>query len=211
MKITAITAQQKNKDRVNVMVDGAYRFSLDIFQVSDLGIRVGSEYTDEELVALEQESQFGKLYGRALEYTMMRPHSEKEIRDYLWRKTRDTRDKEGRVKPGVAQETADRVFDRLVEKQYIDDAKFARYWVENRSVSKGASKRKLQMELRAKGVDSAHIEAAMGETERDELDDLRKIVAKKRARYSDEQKFMVYLASQGFSYDDIKTVLGEDQ
>jgi len=211
MKITAITAQQKNKDRVNVMVDGAYRFSLDIFQVSDLGIRVGREYTDEELTALEQESQFGKLYGRALEYTMMRPHSEREIRDYLWRKTRTTRDKEGREKPGVAQETADRVFARLQEKQYIDDAKFSRYWVENRSLSKGASRRKLQMELRAKGVASAHIEAALSETERDELDDLRKIVAKKRARYSDEQKFMAYLAGQGFSYDDIKSVLQEDE
>ena len=211
MKITAITAQQKNKDRVNVMVDGAYRFSLDIFQISDLGIRTGKEYTDEELVALEQESQFGKLYGRALEYTMMRPHSEKEIRDYLWRKTRDTRDKEGRVKPGVAQETADRVFARLKEKQYIDDAKFARYWVENRSLTKGASRRKLQMELRSKGVDVALIDAALGETERDELDDLRKIVAKKRARYADHQKFMAYLAGQGFSYDDIKTVLNEDE
>ena len=210
MKITAITAQQKNKDRVNVMVDGAYRFSLDIFQVSDLGIRVGREYIEEELVELERESQFGKLYGRALEYTMIRPHSEKEIRDYLWRKTRTTRDKEGREKPGVAQETADRVFERLQEKKYVDDAKFARYWIENRSLSKGASRRKLVMELRAKGVASTHIETALGETKRDELDDLRKIVAKKHARYSDEQKFMAYLAGQGFSYDDIKSVLAGD-
>lgn len=210
MKITAITAQVKNKDRVNVMVDGAYRFSLDIFQVSDLGIKVDHDYSEEELLALEQESQFGKLYGRALEYTMMRPHSEKEVRDYLWRKTRTTRDKEGREKPGVAQETADRVYDRLKQKQYIDDAKFARYWVENRSVMKGASRRKLQMELRAKGVDTALIEAALAETERDELDDLRRVVAKKRARYDDEQKFMAYLAGQGFSYDDIKTVLQDN-
>lgn len=211
MKITAITAQQKNKDRVNVMVDGTYRFSLDIFQVSDLGIRIGKEYTEEELVGLEQESQFGKLYGRALEYTMMRPHSEKEVRDYLWRKTRTTRDKEGREKPGVAPETADRVFERLKEKGYIDDAKFARYWVENRSRTKGVSRRKLQMELRAKGVPSTHIEAALSETERDELDDLRRVVAKKRARYSDERKFMAYLAGQGFAYDDIKTVLSGEE
>lgn len=210
MKITAITAQTKNKDRVNVMVDGAYRFSLDIFQVADLGIRVGKEYSEQELIELENESQFGKLYGRALEYTMMRPHSEKEIRDYLWRKTRNTRDKEGREKPGVSQETADRVLRRLKEKEYIDDVKFARYWIENRSVGKGASRRKLQMELRSKGVDAAYIDSALANTERDELDDLRKVVAKKRARYTDEQKLMAYLAGQGFSYDDIKTVLNEE-
>jgi len=209
MKITAITAQTKNKDRVNVMVDGAYRFSLDIFQVADLGIKIGREYSEQELNELEQESQFGKLYGRALEYTMLRPHSERELRDYLWRKTRTTRTKEGKEKPGVSQATADRVLERLKSKGYINDDNFARYWVENRSLNKGASRRKLQMELRAKGVDNSLIEAALAKTKRNELDDLRKVVAKKRARYSDEQKLMAYLASQGFSYDDIKSVLSE--
>lgn len=38
MQITAITAQQKDKNRVNVMVDGKYRFSLDVFQYADLGL-----------------------------------------------------------------------------------------------------------------------------------------------------------------------------
>lgn len=210
MKITAISAQQRNPDRVNISVDGKYRFSLDIFQVTELGIKIGREFTEEELVEMEQESQFGKLYGRALEYTLMRPHSAKEIRDYLWRKTRTTRDKEGREKPGVSQAIADRVFARLTEKGYIDDAKFAAYWVENRSLNKGASRRKLQMELRSKGVETSLIDEALQSTERDELDDLRKVVAKKHARYPDQQKLMAYLAGQGFSYDDIKTVLSED-
>lgn len=210
MKITAITVQQRNPDRVNISVDGKYRFSLDIFQVTELGIKIGREFTEDELLEMEQESQFGKLYGRALEYTLMRPHSAKEIRDYLWRKTRSTRTKDGHEKPGVSQAIADRVFDRLAGKGYIDDVKFAAYWVENRSLKKGASQRKLQMELRAKGVDSGLIDEALRSTERDELDDLRKVVAKKRTRYDDEQKLMAYLAGQGFSYDDIKTVLNED-
>jgi hypothetical protein len=41
MKITGITAQQRDKNRINVMVDGKYRFSLDILQLGDLGIKVG--------------------------------------------------------------------------------------------------------------------------------------------------------------------------
>ncbi len=98
MKITGITAQQKDRDRVNVMVDGKYRFSLDILQVADLGIRMGKEYTDEELLELETESQFGKLYTRALEYSLMRPHSIREVRDYLYRKTRDSLTKTGQIK-----------------------------------------------------------------------------------------------------------------
>jgi len=108
--------------------------------------------TDEaEIVALEQESRFGKLYARALEYCFMRPHSSKEVRDYLYRKTRPTRIKTGELKEGVSVELTTRVFDRLVEKGYINDQAFARFWIENRSLTKGASRRKLSAELQCKG------------------------------------------------------------
>ena len=210
MQITAITAQQKDKNRINVMVDGKYRFSLDIFQYADLGIKVGQEYSDDELTALEQESLFGKVYARALEYCLMRPHSAREVKDYLYRKTRDTRTKTGEVKKGISTEVTARVFDRLVEKGYIDDEKFTRYWVENRSLTKGASKRKLQAELRAKGVDGGTIDHFLSESERSDSSELQKIILKKQARYPDRQKFMQYLARQGFSYDDIVSALDAD-
>ena len=207
MKITAVSIQVKDKNRVNVSVDGKYRFSLDVFQLGDLGIKIGNEYSEKELVALEQESQFGKVYGRALEYCLMRPHSAREIRDYLYRKTRPTRTKTGEMRPGVAPEVTVRVFDRLVEKGYINDENFARYWVDNRSLRKGASKRKLASELSAKGVDSAISERLLSESARNDQDELAKIIEKKRARYPDDQKFMMYLSRQGFSYDDIKSAL----
>lgn len=216
MKITDISLQAKNPDRVNVSVDGKYRFSLDVFQVGDLGIKIGKEYSEEELAELETESQFGKLYARALEYTMLRPHSSKEIRDYLWRKTRTTRYKsrktgELKERPGVSQEIADRVFNRLSEKGYIDDEKFTRYWLENRNLTKGASRRKLISELRAKGVNQSTIEDQLATSLRDDADELQKIIAKKRSRYPDNQKFTQYLVRQGFSYDDVKSALAEDQ
>lgn len=210
MKVTAITAQQKDKNRVNVMVDGKYRFSLDIFQVGELGIHVGKEYSDEELTVLENESVYGKLYARTLEYTLLRPHSAKEIRDYLWKKTRDTRTKDGSIRKGVPPELTNRVFERLLEKGYIDDEKFARHWVENRHQRKGASQRKLIAELRTKGVDGSIIDRVMEETERTDEDELAKVIAKKRSRYGDEQKFMQYLARQGFGFDEIKEALSKD-
>ena len=212
MKITALSAQQRQANRVNVFVDGKYRFSLDVFQLTEIGLKVGSEYSEEEIAELEQESQFGKLYGRALEYTMMRPHSGKEIRDYLWRKTRTTKVRKRTTgelydKPGVSQVIADRVYERLVEKGYIDDEKFTKYWVENRSLTKGASRRKLEQELMKKGVARSTIEAAFEGTERSDSEELRKVIMKKRARYPDEQKFIAYLMRQGFRYDDIREQL----
>lgn len=214
MKITAISAQARNPDRVNISVDGVYRFSLDVFQLAELGLRNGNEYTEEELRELEVESQFGKLYARALEYTMVRPHSVKEVRDYLWRKTRITKYKSrsGEIKEraGVSQAVADRVLERLVEKGYVNDESFARYWAENRHQRKGASQRKLAAELQAKGVAREVIEQAVTEAGRSDSDELQKIIAKKASRYDDPQKLTQYLARQGFRYDDIARALGRD-
>lgn len=207
MKITALTSQQKSENRINVFVDGKYRFSLDMYQVIDLKLQVGKEYTEEELVELETESQFGKLYGRALEYCMMRPHSGKEVRDYLYRKTLDRRTKDGSLRKGADKAVAERVFERLLEKGHINDEQFTRWWIENRNLKKGASRRKLTAELRAKGVDLQIIDQHLAGTSRTDEDELQKVISKRAGRYSDPQKLMQYLARQGFSYEDIKAAL----
>ncbi len=212
MKITNITLQAKNQDRVNVSVDGTYRFSLEVYQVTEFGIKIGNEYSEEEISLFEQESIFGKLYARSLEYVMMRPRSAKEVRDYLWRKTRTTRYKSrsGEIKEraGVSQLLADRVFDRLVEKNYIDDERFARFWVENRNMRKGASKRKLQNELRAKSVDQTIIDQVVSTSSRTDDDEIDKVIAKKGHRY-DELKLVQYLVRQGYDYDLVRTKVNQ--
>ncbi len=207
MKITSIKIQTRNNNRVNVSVDGKYRFSLDTYQLIDLGIKVGREYDEAELVALEQESLFGKVYGRALEYCLMRPHSAREVKDYLYRKTKANRTKTGEMRPGVTTEITKRVFDRLLEKKYIDDEKFAHFWIENRFVAKGISHRKLVAELYKKGISSTIINQVLGESERNDSDEIQKIITKKRARYPDDNKLIAYLARLGFGYDEIKQAL----
>jgi regulatory protein len=137
----------------------------------------------------------------------MRLHSACEVKDYLYRKTRPTRDKNGGLRLGVALEITDRVFERLLEKGYVDDEKFARFWVENRSVAKGISKRKLVFELHKKGVSSSIVDQIFSETERKDSDEIKKIIAKKRAQYPDNNKLIAYLARQGFSYDEIKSAI----
>lgn len=209
MKITDIQLQVRNSDRVNVSIDGKYRFSLDILQVSDLGVKIGRELNQAELEELEQESQFGKLYSRALEYSFMRPRSVREVRDYLWRKTRDRRGKEGQLIKGYAPILTDRVLEKLQQKNHVNDEKFARWWVESRNQTKGISLRKLAAELRAKGVDRSIIEQIMAETDRNDDNELMKMIVKKRSKYPDDNKLVAYLARQGFSYDDIKRSLYE--
>jgi regulatory protein len=215
MKITGLTVQQRDKNRVNVHVDGKYRFSLDVFQIAELSIRVGREYTDVELEEIEDESRFGKLYARTLEYCLMRPHSAREVRDYLYKKTLSRRYKaktgEIKQKPGVTPLMTGRVFDRLVDKGYIDDRKFAHFWVENRHQRKGSSFKKLKAELASKGVDAEIIANALSQTDRSDAEEIEKILAKKRSKYGDDHRLMHYLARQGFSYDDIKAALEKEE
>ena len=208
--VTALSPQVRDSDRVNVYIDGKYDFSLDISQVVDLGIKAGQVLSKEELASLKQESEFGKLYARALEYVLMRPHSSSEVRDYLYRKTLARKYKKtGKLaeKPGVAKTVAERVFAKLQARGYIDDQKFANWWVENRHQIKGVSMRKLRSELAAKGITQTIIDSVIADSSRNDLGELAKVIARKHRRYSDEQKFMQYLARQGFSFDDIKTAL----
>lgn len=53
----------------------------------------------------------------------------------------------------VPEEAADAVLDRFTEVGLIDDAAFARAWVNSRQAGRGLARRVLQAELRAKGVD----------------------------------------------------------
>lgn len=209
MKITSLKTQVRDKSRVNVSIDGKYRLSLDILQVAQLGIRTGQEISEEELTKLEEESQYGKLYTRSLEYVLVRPRSQREMRDYLYKKTRDTRTQTGDIKKGVSPELTSKVFDRLQEKGYLNDEKFARFWVENRNVRKGSSVRKLKAELLSKGVSSEIIKTVVAGSDRSDALEIKKIIAKKAARYDDTQKLIAYLARQGFQYDAIKIALDE--
>ncbi len=213
MKITNLSSQIRNPDRINISIDGKYRFSLDISQITELGVKVGREVSEEELTILETESLFGKLYSLALNYSFSRPHSVRELRDYLYRKTLTTkfRTKKGEVRErdGYSPALTTRVLKKLQHKGYVDDEKFARWWVENRNQTKGTSLRKLSAELRAKGVNGEIINEVLVSSERNDGNELAKIIAKKRAKYPDEQKLIGYLARQGFRYDDIQAALNE--
>jgi regulatory protein len=62
---------------------------------------------------------------------------------------------------GVPAEAAEAVLSRFAEVGLIDDAAFARAWVESRHHSRGLSRRSLSAELRRRGVDSEEIREAV--------------------------------------------------
>lgn len=226
LKITEMKQGVKNPNRVNVYVNGSFSLSLDVAQVVDLGLKVGMVLTEERLEELKKASEFGKLYQRALEWVLMRPRSVRETKDYLARKLRISSSDTLRSRPSSRgslaiiapagapmssediSELSNNIINRLVDKGYLDDRRFAEFWVENRFVKKGVSRKRLMMELSQKGVSREIIEEVLDG--RNDEDELRKMIARKRAKYAESEKLIAYLCRQGFSYDLAKRLVEED-
>lgn len=196
MRVTSIQKQVKTEGRYSIFIDGKFAFGLSELGLINSGLKIGQEVTDGQLAELKLESELDKLYSRVLALLARRPRSEWEIREYLRRKEAD-------------KEQIESILNTLSIRGYIDDADFARRWVESRRLLKPTSRRKLRSELAAKRIASDIIDQVLAEDEADELEVLRQEIVKKRrqTKYHDNEKLMAYLARQGYSYGDIKQAL----
>lgn len=194
-KITNLKQGVKNPNRVNIFVDDKFSFSLDVSQVVDLKIKVGQEISEDKLEEFKKASEFGKLYQRALEWVLMRPRSERETRDYLYKKIYDKK---------LNKNYINEIINRLQSKNYLDDLKFAEWYVENRFVKKGVSKKRLKMELLRKGISMGIIDEVLDL--RNDEEEIKKIIIKKRNKYDDD-KLINYLCRQGFSYQQVHNLV----
>lgn len=206
MKITKLSEQVKNPDRINVFIDEKFLFSLDIWQIVDLKIKVGREISQQELKELEEASLFGKLYSRSLNYALARPRSIREMQDYLWRVTNSRISMDGKNQTIYPSFLVKPVLERLIQKNYTNDLVFAKFWITNRNQRKGISERKLAQELIKKGISREIISATLAEGVRDDKSEIQKIIVKKRSKY-DDQGLIKYLLGKGFKYDDVKEAL----
>lgn len=211
-RVTDIKEAVRDKNRVNIYIDDKFYCSLDIAQVVDFGVKIGRVFSEEELTELKRASDFGKFYTRALEYVFLRPHSTKEIHDYLKRKTlskkvrvknRKTGEYQTKIREGYDPSLVPLVLKRLDERGYLNDHRFAELWIENRSIKKGISVKKLRNELMKKGVSAQIIDDVLAQDSRDEREEIRKVIARKINRYDDQQKLIQYLVRQGFNYSDV--------
>lgn len=200
MLITAIRQQIKNPERVSIHVDGNYSFSLSLDELLEQKIKNGDQLDESRITQLKKISQDGKLRARALEWILNRPRSVREFRDYLRRKK-------------VEDELSANLVTQFLQKGYLNEERYAKWLVELRATS-GKSNRAISAELASKGIERELISEVLDSDVSDESERIKQVIAKKSklARYqNDRQKFMQYLARQGFSYDLIKSTLEADQ
>ena len=198
MKITAIRQQVKNRKRASIFVDGKYSFSLTLDELLKYKLKNNEELSAVDVKKFKKISTDGKLRARALEWLLNRPHSEREFRDYLYRKKAE-------------KEQIENLVDEFSQKGYLDNAKFA-VWFAELQGRRGKSDRAIRSELFKKGIKKEIVDQVIEENESDEAQRLETTIAKKSRliRYkNDPAKLARYLAGQGFGWDLIKDKLGK--
>ncbi len=193
MKISDIKEQKNKKDRFSIFLDGEYAFSLSGSDLLDSKLRIGSELDSLTRQNLEKKSADSLLLAKAYDKCLRRPHSEKEIRDYLW-------------KQKTEEELTDHIIGKCYDLKLLNDEDFAIRWVEHRRRA-NKSGRFIQNELVQKGIDKSIIEDVL---DSDDKDELRAMIEKKRSKYPNEKKLIAYLQRQGFSYYDIREALTDE-
>lgn len=98
-----------------------------------------------------------------------RARSRKELADKLAQKN-------------VPEDLATSLLDRFEEVGLVDDAEFARLWVEGRHTSRGLAPRALAQELRRKGVDDEVARAAIDQIDTDEQETTARALIRKKLR-----------------------------
>lgn len=195
--ITAITAQKRNTQRLNISLDGEYAFSLD--RLTAAWLKVGRKLSPEEIVSLQEKDEQEVAFNRALRYLSYRARSETEMRKYLSDK-------------GFSENVSQTVIDRLKDERLINDPRFAQDWIDNRVSFRPRSQTQLRFELRNKGLSEDLIEDALQEADLDDIELACAAGKKLVGRYARldwpdfRQKLGAALARRGFSYETVRSV-----
>jgi len=188
--ITALTAQKRDRNRVNVFLDGDFAFGLS--RIVAAWLHVGQELSEEKIAALQAEDSQEVAYQKVIRYLSYRQRSTNEVRRHL-------------EKQGVSAEITGTVMERLLRNGLIDDQRLAQDWVENRSDYRPRSRRALVYEMKQKGIPEQAIEQALADWDEE---DIAYQAARKQARrlmHLDwpefRQKMYAHLARRGFNYE----------
>ncbi len=196
--ITALTAQVKDPNRVNVFIDGDFACGLALEIAATL--QVGRQITQAELEQLDKRDEIHRGRERVLRLLARRPYSSAEISRYLRRHQYD-------------DEAIKNIIDDLTDVKLIDDDAFATYWVEQRETFRPRSRLALLQELGQKGIERDIVTEALSDL--DEAEAARRVAQKQAGRWRGlpepdwRTRMTRYLLRHGYPYDLVKDVVTE--
>lgn len=194
-KITAITLQSKNIDRVNLFIDGSFYASVSRVAVYNHKLEEGKEIDKDTLDKAIFDSDKDKAFDYALTYISKYTPTAKILTNKLYEK-------------GYGKSIVDYTVDKCKKYGYINDEEYARSYVMLNSNIKG--KNRLRQELRNKGVADSIIDKALQGLSNTSA---CKEMAKKHSKNADikdpkyRAKLIRFLQYRGYEWEDISQAL----
>lgn len=191
-KITDIK-YQKNKDRVNIYLDGAFFCGLQTETLLKSGLKIGSFVDEKKLTKIQTDSDIDKAFEKALSLIERKLYFERELRNKLKEK-------------GYVEDTIALVIAKLKDYNYINDDLLVKNYV---NYEKKRSKKDLSYRLKQKGVSdyiiSKYIDTIDDDSEYARCEQVaEKYASKKEKTIENKNKTIKYLMGKGFSFEDSK-------
>ncbi len=196
MVITALEECKKNKNRINIYMDGNFVFACYKEIAVEFGIGTGKELSSQQIEEIERYDGEQYAFQTALQYVAARQRTQKDIVGKLRGK-------------GLNETYIEAAMQKMQEYGYVDDTEYARLYAEELCAKYG--KKMVYHKLLQKGIDSET--ASEVTAQQDDSETLRLFTERLRERYAGEaepkrkQKMIRALLQKGFEYDDIKGMI----
>jgi regulatory protein len=195
--ITALKAQKRNPNRVNLYLDGEFAFGVS--RIVAAWLKVGQVLSDEKIQSLQLEDAREVAFQNALKVISYRPRSAHEVQKKL-------------QENGFDEAVIQSVIERLGQIGLVEDKSFAQAWIENRTVFRPRSRRLIGMELRQKGVPDEVVQDALANAVDDETLAYQSAIQYarrlKKFEWQDfRKKLSAYLMRRGFSYEIVDSLV----
>ncbi len=117
---------------------------------------------------------------------------------------------------GLDEDESGEIIIRLSREKLLDEERYAQAYARGKHRANGWGRRRIRLELKAKGLSEYCIKSGMKELENDEYyDKLKQLLGQRAAREKEthplkrKMKLMAYLTQKGYESDLIQEALGE--
>lgn len=199
MKITDIQPQAKHKNRVSIFIDGKFAFGMEEADRCFMGLKIGTELTEERYSYIIDNIIYTKAYQKADRFIGFKMRTEKEVRDKL-------------TSEDFSQDIVDRVVASMLKYKYIDDEGYARMYTRDCINLKKWGPQRIKAELCKRGISTLIAERAVSEAMPEDNSSIIASLIEKKIKNTpldlkEKQKIINFLLRRGFNYNDIKTVI----
>lgn len=198
MFVTAVTETTRKK----VKIEFDHQFTLVLYkgELKAFSLREGAEVPDDTIERIEDQILKKRATKYAMNLLVKKDYTSKELTDKL-------------TKAGYTENSAGAALAYVSSYHYVDDLSYTRRYLETYSDRK--SIKKMQMELRQKGICDELFTQARDEAQMEDESDTLRYYAQKKARSldlsqdKDRQKLLRFLVGRGFPFSAVREMVEE--